>query len=149
VPDQGPHAGGIDSGWNAPVRHQVSASEPTADADLVGDAAHRYRRAFLSHSHDDRVKVLTYAQLLEAAGITYFQDIASLRAMENWESRLHEAIDQCDLFLLFWTGSAARSEWVERETRYALARQTSSGREDAGTSCRFFWSRMRPVHPSG
>jgi hypothetical protein len=72
------------------------------------------------------VKVLSYAQLLEAAGLKYFQDIASLRAMEHWEPALHRAIDGCDLFLLFWTTSAARSEWVERETRYALARQTAS-----------------------
>jgi hypothetical protein len=93
---------------------------------MVGEAAHRYRRAFLSHSHDDRVKVLTYAQLLQATGITYFQDIASLRTMDDWEHRLHEAIDQCDLFLLFWTANAAHSEWVEQETRYALRRQAAS-----------------------
>ena len=104
----------------------VSASQPTAPLDMVGEAAHRYRRAFLSHSHDDRVKVLTYAQLLQATGITYFQDIASLRTMDDWEHRLHEAIDQCDLFLLFWTANAAHSEWVEQETRYALRRQAAS-----------------------
>jgi hypothetical protein len=105
---------------------KVNAAQPTAALDLVGEAAHRYRHAFLSHSHDDRTKVLTYAQLLDAVGIKYFQDIASLRAMEQWERRLHQAIDACDLFLLFWTTSAARSEWVERETRYALERQTES-----------------------
>jgi hypothetical protein len=50
--------------------------------------------------------------------------------MDDWERRLHEAIDRCDLFLLFWTASAARSEWVERETRYALERQAASPREE-------------------
>jgi hypothetical protein len=108
---------------------KVVAEAFTIAPDLVGDAAHRYRRAFLSHSHEDRVKVLTYAQLLDAIGIKYFQDIASLRAMEQWEYRLHEAIDGCDLFLLFWTANAAHSEWVERETRYALERQRRSGEE--------------------
>jgi TIR domain len=105
---------------------KVVEREATRPLELAGDAAQRYARAFLSHSHEDRVKVLSHAQLLEAAGIKYFQDIASLRAMEHWESRLHQEIDGCDLFLLFWTGSAARSEWVERETRYALARQSTS-----------------------
>jgi hypothetical protein len=105
---------------------KVVEREATTPLELAGDAAQRYSRAFLSHSHEDRVKVLSHAQLLEAAGIKYFQDIASLRAMEHWESRLHQEIDGCDLFLLFWTGSAARSEWVERETRYALARQSTS-----------------------
>ena len=112
----------------APMSGRASgiASQPTAPLDMVGEAAHRYRRAFLSHSHDDRVAVLTYAQLLEATGIKYFQDIASLRTMDDWERRLHEAIDQCDLFLLFWTANAAHSEWVEQETRYALTRQADS-----------------------
>jgi hypothetical protein len=105
---------------------KVAATEATTPLDLAGDVAQRYGRAFLSHSHEDRVKVLSHAQLLEAAGIKYFQDVASLRAMEHWEPRLHQEIDGCDLFLLFWTGSAARSEWVERETRYALARQSAS-----------------------
>jgi hypothetical protein len=105
---------------------KVVPTEATTPLDLTGDVAQRYGRAFLSHSHEDRVKVLSHAQLLEAAGIKYFQDIASLRAMEHWEPRLHREIDGCDLFLVFWTASAARSEWVERETRYALARQTAS-----------------------
>jgi hypothetical protein len=108
---------------------KVIADAPTSPLDLVGEAAHRYRQAFLSHSHEDRVKVLTYTQLLDAMGIKYFQDIASLRAMEQWEHRLHDAIDSCDLFLLFWTASSAHSEWVERETRYALERQSRSAEE--------------------
>lgn len=107
---------------------QVTA-EATAALDITGEESRRYTHAFLSHAHEDRVKVLTYAQLLEAAGIKYFQDIATLHAMEDWEKRLHEAIDQCDLFLLFWTASAAQSQWVERETRYAMQRQGSSLQE--------------------
>ncbi len=106
---------------------KVTVEEQAGEPELVGEAAQRYRHAFLSHSHEDRAKVLTYAQLLDALGIRYFQDIASLRAMEKWERRLHEAIDDCDLFLLFWTTSAAQSQWVERETRYALERQAASG----------------------
>jgi len=109
---------------------KVGATEATRVPDMIGESARRYQRAFLSHSHDDRVKVLTYSQLLEATGIEYFQDIASLRLMEDWERRLHHEIDNCDLFLLFWTNAAARSEWVERETKYALARQKSSARDE-------------------
>jgi hypothetical protein len=97
---------------------------------MVGEVAHRYREAFLSHSHEDRMKVFTFTQLLDTLGIKYFQDIASIRVMDDWERRLHEAINHCDLFLLFWTASAARSEWVERETRYALACQKASRAEE-------------------
>lgn len=108
---------------------KVSGTGTTANSDLVGEVARRYRQAFLSYSHEDRVKVLAYAQLLDAIGIKYFQDIASLRTMEDWEPRLHSAINECDLFLLFWTASASRSEWVEREARYAVARQKKTNEE--------------------
>jgi len=97
---------------------------------LVGEIAQRYRLAFLSHSHEDRVRVFAFAQLLDALGVRYFQDIASIRTMDDWERRLHDAIDTCDLFLLFWSASAARSAWVEREARYALSRQSASASEE-------------------
>jgi len=53
-----------------------------------------------------------------------------LRTIDHWEEKLHEAIDSCDLFLLFWSASAARSPWVEREARYALSRQSASPSEE-------------------
>ncbi len=43
---------------------------------------------------------------------------------------MHEAIGRCDLFLLFWTASAAHSEWVERETQIALERQAKTEEPD-------------------
>src|SRR5258708_1048782 len=60
---------------------KVAATEATTPLELAGGAAQRYGRAFLSHAHEDRVKVLTYAQVLQAAGIEYFQDIVSLREL--------------------------------------------------------------------
>jgi hypothetical protein len=42
---------------------------------------------------------------------------------------IFEHIEQCDLFLLFWSKAAKDSEWVRRETQRALDRQVaSSGR---------------------
>ena len=127
---------------------KITADTPTSALDLVGEAAHRYRQAFLSHSHTDRVKVLTYAQLLDAIGIRYFQDVASLRAMEHWEHRLHEAIDGCDLFLLFWTADAAHSNG-------SSAKPDTRSNGNAGlpkrrrTLCPFSWRRTRRSHPNG
>jgi hypothetical protein len=109
---------------------EVTGVAAASGLEMVGEVARRYREAFLSHSHEDRVKVFTFVQLLDKLGIKYFQDIASIRAMDDWEQRLHEAIDHCDLFLLFWTKSAAHSEWVEREARYALACQAAREEPD-------------------
>jgi hypothetical protein len=104
----------------------VAGEVPTRALDMVGDAAYRYREAFLSHSHEDREKVFIFKQLLDTLGIKSFQDIASIKTMEDWEWRIRRAIDSCDIFLLFWTASAARSEYVDRETRYAFDRQNAS-----------------------
>ncbi len=94
----------------------------------VGDYARRYHHAFLSYASADRAEVLKRAQALRAAQIAFFQDFLSLDPGERWKRRLYEEIDRCDLFLLFWSSSARRSEWVRREVERALARQRGDGR---------------------
>ena len=49
-----------------------------------------------------------------------FLDIVSLRAGELWEQTLWREIPGRDVFFLFWSEYAARSEYVEKEWRYAL-----------------------------
>ena len=46
----------------------------------------------------------------------------SLSPGERWERRLFAEIDNCDVFLLFWSHHAKQSEWVIREAKYALQR---------------------------
>jgi hypothetical protein len=96
---------------------------PDAAMAMVGDAAKRYRHAFLSYTEADRAEVLRGAQLLRAAGLSIFQDIVSAVPGERWEPKIFQEIDKCDLFLLFWSHAAAASEWVLREAEYAIARQ--------------------------
>ena len=98
---------------------------PNASPELapMGDEAQRYRRAFLSYASQDRSEVLKRAQALNAVKITFFQDILSLDPGEQWEKRLNDEIDECDLFLLFWSSSARKSKWVMREVERALARR--------------------------
>jgi hypothetical protein len=83
----------------------------------------RYRRAFVSYSSQDRAVVLRYVQAFKIAGISVFQDILDLDPGERWEKRLYREIDDCDVFLLFWSKAAKNSEWVGKEIDYALARQ--------------------------
>jgi TIR domain len=61
-------------------------------------------------------------QMLGVAGVRYFQDVLSLEPGDRWERKLNLGIDECDLFLLFWSSAAKRSEWVRKEVAYALAR---------------------------
>lgn len=93
------------------------ASEP------VGDSARRYTMAFISYASQDRDKVLSRVQMLRPLGIRYFQDILDLEPGARWERELYRHIDECDLFLLFWSRSAKESKWVLEEAKYALARK--------------------------
>ena len=47
----------------------------------------------------------------------------SLSSIVRWEQKLELGIDECDLFMLFWSSEAKKSAWVRREVRYALERQ--------------------------
>lgn len=82
-----------------------------------------YRHAFVSYCSKDRAEVLRRVQAFRIAGISVFQDILELEPGELWETGLYREIDNCDVFLLFWSQAAADSEWVAKEIDYALARK--------------------------
>ena len=71
-----------------------------------------YRHAFLSYASENRIDVLRVAQGLRAANprLTFFQDIDSLRPGDDWKAEIIHHIDACDLFLLFWSTPASKSE---------------------------------------
>jgi cell division protein FtsZ len=80
----------------------------------------RIARAFASYASQDRLEVLGRVQGMRATGVDVFLDIASLRSGADWKSTLYREIDSSDGFFLFWSKAAAKSEWVDREWRYAL-----------------------------
>lgn len=84
------------------------------------------KRVFFSYSTKDRNHALIVAQSYEALGIEVFQDVLKLRSGEDWEKRLYGEIDRCDCFILFWSKSAAKSEWVSKEIEHAHQRFLSS-----------------------
>jgi hypothetical protein len=114
---------------DAPTAYRAGLLSPPADRQpdtrmaMVGDAAKRYRHAFLSYTEADRAEVLRGAQLLRAAGLNIFQDIISAVPGERWEPKIFQEIDKCDLFLLFWSHAAANSQWVLREAEHAITCQ--------------------------
>ena len=88
-----------------------------------GERAGPYTYAFVSYAAEDRKEVLKRVQMLDATRTAFFQDVLSLDPGARWTKELYRRIDKCDLFLLFWSSAAKRSEWVIREAEYALARQ--------------------------
>jgi hypothetical protein len=106
----------------------IDDDDRAARMEIVGEAAARYRRAFLSYASADRAEVLKRAQGLRAAGLDFFQDLLSLEPGERWERRLYAEIERCDLFLLFWSRAARDSEWVAREVAHAKSAAAAGGR---------------------
>lgn len=96
---------------------------------LVDQHAQTYKRPFLSYASQDRAQVLRAAQLIRALKMDFFQDLLTLVPGDHWQQRLFSEIDNCDLFLLFWSRNASESQWVRSEAEYALRRSRSSSME--------------------
>jgi hypothetical protein len=80
------------------------------------------RSAFASYASEDRNRVLARLQgILKALpDLDIFLDVMSLRSGDFWEPRLRKEIKSRDVFYLFWSAAARRSDWVTREWRIAL-----------------------------
>jgi hypothetical protein len=81
-----------------------------------------HRSAFASYASEDRREVLARVQGMEVAykGLAVFVDVIDFRSAEYWESALFTRISASDVFYLFWCRHAKKSEWVQREWRWAL-----------------------------
>jgi hypothetical protein len=79
-----------------------------------------YRKAFLSYSSTDRQEVLKRAQALQAARIQVLQDVLSLQPGDRWSERIMAWIEECDVFVLFWSKAASKSPEVLKEAKHAL-----------------------------
>jgi hypothetical protein len=75
---------------------------------------------FASYSREDEAIVLRCAAAYKALGIVVYRDIEAVRSGEAWWIAIQSLIAKADLFQLFWSEGARRSEWVEREWRHAL-----------------------------
>ena len=89
----------------------------------LGDEAKRYSQAFLSYAMKDLNEVMKRVQMLARCHINFFQDILSLEPGDRWERKLYEHIDDCDVFMLFWSNASKESKWVRQEYEYALKRK--------------------------
>ncbi|MGQ4646079.1 Uma2 family endonuclease [Lyngbya aestuarii] len=105
----------------------ISTASTAKEPQPLGDAARIYKKAFVSYSSKDRKEVLKRVQGLAVTGIEVFQDILNLEPGDRWGKELYRNIDECDLFLLFWSTAAKESEWVLKEALYALERQGKDG----------------------
>jgi len=97
---------------------------------MRGERLRRFHKVFLSYASADRDEVILVASAYRRVGINCFFDRVSLAPGEQWHPRLLEEIERSDLFHLFWSQSASKSEWVERETIHAITRRNKSLRKE-------------------
>ncbi|GAA2903208.1 hypothetical protein GCM10010472_71790 [Pseudonocardia halophobica] len=119
-------------------RIAVTRGRQAATPPRERDVAVRYRKIFASYSHRDADIVRAVSSAVSVIGDRYIVDSAALRAGERWEPRLRELIEEADVFQLFWSHNAMRSEHVRDEWEYALR----LGRE--GFVRPVFWEDPRP-----
>lgn len=81
--------------------------------------------AFVSYASADREDVVRVIQGMRKArpDMDIFFDVEKLRSGQNWKKALYSEIDQRDLLVLCWSRAAKKSEWVDREWRYAMAQK--------------------------
>ena len=100
---------------------QINYKETSNESGFpVKNSAKAYRRIFASYSHKDEAIVEELKNYANAVGDEYFRDMVNLRAGDVWDTRLKELIHFADIFQLFWSWNSIRSEYVEREWRFAL-----------------------------
>lgn len=97
--------------------------------DLAESEFRRVNRAFASHASQDKLEVLKRIEGMRAVAkwMTIFYDTASFHSADLWKSRLVDEIDRSDMLYLFWSESASKSEWVEKEWRRAFANKRHDG----------------------
>lgn len=82
--------------------------------------ARPYRRVFPSYSHEDKEIVEHFQAYAHSFGDKYLRDVMEFRAGERWEPKILEFIRQADVFQLFWSERALKSDYVKFEWQKAL-----------------------------
>jgi molecular chaperone DnaK (HSP70) len=101
---------------------EILVGDRHSDSQPLAAKEERLKKAFASYSSADLDAVLARVHGMEKAAphLDVFIDILSLRSGQYWEQELMKRIPASDVFYLFWSEHARRSEWVEKEWRYAL-----------------------------
>jgi len=89
----------------------------------VGAVERKIQNVFASYASEDRLDVLQWARGAELVGVEVFLDVLRLREGTDWSTELMNHVSAKDVFCLFWSEPARRSNWVEREWRYALSKR--------------------------
>jgi hypothetical protein len=78
-------------------------------------------RIFISYSRQDATIVTPLVQLLRLGGTGVFLDVEGISPGMKWRAELVNAVESCELLVLFWCRHAAKSDEVKKEYTRAMA----------------------------
>ncbi len=84
--------------------------------------AHKYKKVFISYSHQDESKVKFLHEGLELGAVPHFFDRKYLKTGDVFPQVIQDYINSADLFILCWSENASKSEYVQKERLQALER---------------------------
>ncbi|HEX9919044.1 MAG TPA: TIR domain-containing protein, partial [Pyrinomonadaceae bacterium] len=104
-----------------PLAIRVDGASSAGEVPTVAASASPYRKIFPSYSHKDRAVVEQIEHHIHALGDKYLRDLTELRAGQDWQRWMRDAIREADVFQLFWSHNSMRSVYVRQEWEYALS----------------------------
>jgi hypothetical protein len=126
-----------------PLSIYVSDKAQT-DAPTTSASNKLYEAIFCSYSRQDTLIIERVERAYKALGLDYLRDVESLRSGQHWSDELRALIDRADIFQLFWSPSAAESNYVRMEWEYALRLH----RDRANFIRPVYWVKPIPPVPS-
>jgi len=78
-------------------------------------------KIFISHSWEDDKISRKLADKLRRDGAEVWIDFVKIKAGDSFIKRMNQGLEWCDTFILLWSSSAAKSEFVSLEWEGALA----------------------------
>jgi hypothetical protein len=79
------------------------------------------REVFLSHASQDHAKAARLRKVLIEHGVPVWFSPHHIKAAQQWQDEIGEALARCDWFMILLTPNAVKSMWVKRELNYALS----------------------------
>ncbi|MGB1285921.1 MAG: toll/interleukin-1 receptor domain-containing protein [Aggregatilineales bacterium] len=129
-----------------PMMMDAPSDNPLVIAKLNSVTSAPYQRIFISYSRKDGKIARAYKLAQQALGNDVFLDVDNLRAGEDWRAALAHAIDDADIFQLFWSAHSAASQYCAYEWGYALTQKCPENR-CVGFIRPVFWDEDRPSPP--
>jgi pSer/pThr/pTyr-binding forkhead associated (FHA) protein len=94
------------------------------DADI---STRPYERIFVSYSQQDKIVIRACQDMYRTLGFDELIKIDQMRDSQILQEGVKEGIEQAEIFQLFWSEHAAKSESVAREWEYALQLKRGEG----------------------